>query len=490
MTTIRTSLTVLVCVMLVLGQRTFKSSGQRALAARIGWWMSRHDIATYGTDRLLASVGAERARKFSLVLAWLARVLAGRRLVVLTGDDQKKGGVYETVRTTLPYLLGAGVEVVWRDVTTDPGARPALEFFHVLAHGRPPSERWRDVLDDHVTTFSEFGRAAAAELIPTLRASDIVLLCDTQTAPLIPQLTAWRDRLIWFACIGTSDQNEFVDHYWHVVGPAVSATSARVFFRAEFVPRCLRDRYAVAEPGIDPSSAKNARLDKDDARAVLSRNPAGGPVRWVDGLRPVPRRDDVLGVQLSRWDPLKDMAGACHVFCRMAEKRPDFTGLVVGPSAQSASERAQLQECVATWRAAQAGPRSRVHVGIIEDCGSEAHENAVRVIQSAADIVVQKSVQEGFGLTVTEAMMRGKPVVASAVGGIPLQVEDGRNGLLVEPGSPDESWVDRLLELTADASLRRRLGAAAQRDALERHTVDRYLTAVIGGVTSHVAAAN
>jgi len=442
----------------------------------------RHDIPSYRVDRLVPAVGGDRASRFGDRLARVAETLAGRRLVTVTGDDRRKGGVYEIVRGALPYLRGVGIDVLWLDLSTQAQARPALEFFHVLAHGRPPSAHWRSDLAARTTEFGEFGRAAAAELMPSLRPTDFLVMNDTQTAPVAGRLNAWHERLVWHAHIGTGDRNELVDRYWDVVGPSVSGVGARVFYRPEFAPEDLRDGSVFASPGVDPSSLKNTPMELNHARAVLGAKPAAPPLKWVGEAGPTLGPDDIVGVQLSRWDPLKDMAGACRVFCRVAERVPAFRGMVVGPSAQSAAERAQLKMCVDTWRMSSHAARSRVYVGVIHDCGTKAHDRTVQMLQSAADIIIQKSVQEGFGLTVTEAMLRGKPVVATAVGGIPLQLRDNRNGTLVAPGANDERWVDQLLKLVTDADLRVRLGAAARADALDNHTVDRHLSAVVDGV--------
>jgi trehalose synthase len=411
-------------------------------------------------------------------------MMAGKRLVNVTGDDRCKGGVYEIMRATLPYLRGAGVDVVWVDLSTPPGARPALEFFHVLAHGRMPSAVWRADLTDRALEYERFGQTAAAELKSILRSSDVAVLHDTQTAPVVAELQAWSDRLVWHAHIGTADRNELVDSYWRVVGPSVAIARAHVFYRREFAPQALRDKSVFASPGLDPSSPKNELMDPDDARALLGNPVSEWPLTWVDHSTPVLGPSNVVAVQLSRWDPLKDMPGAYRVFARAAEEIPSFVGMVVGPSAQSVAELKQLELCLGERAAASTAARSRVHIGVVEHCGTDSHDQTVRVLQSAADIVLQKSIQEGFGLTVTEAMHREKPVLATAIGGIPLQLHDGHNGVLIKPEADDKEWSDRLCALAADTGLRFQLGARARADVLGRHAVDRQLATVIAGVVN------
>ncbi|QKV80632.1 glycosyltransferase [Amycolatopsis sp. Hca4] len=308
----------------------------------------------------------------------------------------------------------------------------------------------------------------------------MIVLNDTQTAPLAAELGRWRGSMLWHAHIGTAERSEIVDEYWKVIGPSVAEAAVKVFYRPEFMPRSLAAGSVFASPGVDPSTVKNCSLDPAEARRALTA-PRVGPITWLsEGLAIA--HGDVLGLQISRWDPLKDMAGAVRVFLQTVRQAPAFRGLVVGPKAESASEQAVLAQCSAAWEGAPADVRSRVHIGVIDRSGSEEHDLLVRQIQSAVDVVLQKSIQEGFGLTVTEAMLRAKPVVASAIGGIPLQIGHDMNGVLVQPGSPDEVWVEQLCSLVADEGSRARLGARARADVLARHTVVDHLTAVIDGV--------
>lgn len=441
--------------------------------------MNEHDIPIRSPNVLAGAIGPSRTARFAESLSFAAGSLSGRRLVNITGDDRQKGGVYEILRTALPFLRGAGVDVVWLDLATPSAARPALEYFHVLAHGRPPTTEWRAELPAMAAVLAEFAHDGAGQVAASLRASDMVVLHDTQAAPLASELQRWRERLIWHAHIGTGDHNEHVDAYWEVFGPKVAAAGVRVFYRREFAPEALRDISVYALPGIDPSSDKSAELSKREAVARLKAGK--GPLGWI-GPRPELRPDMFIALQLSRWDPLKDMAGALRVLSIAAAHHRDLVGLVVGPSAQSAAERRELDLCVAERDDADHAVRGRLHIGVIEDCGGADHDQAVRALQSSADVVIQKSVQEGFGLTVTEALMRGKAVVASAVGGIPLQVAHERTGILVAAGASDAAWLEPILALASDPALRARLGAGARQSALDHHAIDRTLGAVLAGV--------
>ena len=444
--------------------------------------MHRHDVPAHRANRLAPFIGDRRAVELESHLGAIAGCLSGRRLVQVTGNDRRKGGVYEILRTTLPYLRGAGVDVMWVDLPTRPEDRPALEFFHVLAHGVEPAENWREVFATRRDELREFGRNAAGELMSMLRPSDVVVLHDTQTAPLAAYLGPWEDRLLWHAHIGTADRNPVVDAYWEVLASSVAYTRARVFYRTEYAPPSLLAGSLFVPPSIDPANSKNAPMSREAACALLATKDPTSPLSWV-GSEPRFSPSLIVGLQLSRWDLLKDMAGAVRVFGAAAARHPRFAGLVVGPAAQSRAEQSELDAAVAARARLGSNARSRVHLGVIGDSGTPAHDLAVRSLQSRADIVLQKSTQEGFGLTVTEAMLRGSAVVASQVGGIPLQLESGKNGVTVDPNAEDGEWAVELESLVEDDKHRRRLGNQARADILERHAVDRQLTALVQGLT-------
>jgi trehalose synthase len=446
--------------------------------------MQEHRIPSYEAERLVPFVGRRRVEELSSRLGALAECLGGRRVVNVTGDDRRKGGVYELMRTTLPYLRGAGVAVKWVDLPTSLEDRRALEFFHFLAHGTGRGEEWRHELPARTAELRTFGRNAASELSSILRPSDLLVLHDTQAAPLVESLLAWHDRLIWHSHVGTAERNPAVAAYWDVLSPSVAMARARVFHRPEFAPRELLDGSVFVEPSLDPSAPKSVLMEREQAGAMLSAGLA--PLRWV-GTAPSMGPEASVALQISRWDPLKDMPGAVRVLGAVAERRPRLVGLVVGPAAQSDGEKSELEAALAAREGLGQAARSRLHIGVIESSGSAAHDLAVRALQTRADVVLQKSSEEGFGLTVTEAMFRGKPVVAAGVGGISLQLEDGRNGVTLPPQANDDQWAEALEGLLEDDARRLRLGAQARADVLERRIVDRQLSALVRELTPRIS---
>jgi trehalose synthase len=275
---------------------------------------------------------------------------------------------------------------------------------------------------------------------------------------------------------------------WDFLAPYLREAHATVFSRAQYIPDCCElERARVIRPSIDPFSAKNQGMSDDAVRAILVgtglvEGPAGPAAPSFVGEDGSPRRVDrgadimrvgrapswetPLVVQISRWDRLKDHIGVLEGFARFEPPDGRDAQLVLaGPSVTGVADDpdgpAVLAEVTAAWRALPHERRRRVQIAALPMV--DTHENAaiVNALQRHAAVVVQKSLREGFGLTVTEAMWKARPVVASAVGGIVEQVEDGRDGLLLQdPGDPD-AFAAALGRLLADPEAAARLGAAA-----------------------------
>jgi trehalose synthase len=344
-----------------------------------------------------------------------------------------------------------------------------------------PSPDWQQVLPHRQEELRRFATCAASAVEAQLRKSDALLLHDTQTAPLAGELIPWSHHTAWHGHIGTVEVDARVAAYWETLGSALSRPRWRLTYRDEYLPATLTGPRVIASPGLDAASRKNQPISRSDARAQLL-GPQAGNIVWhgSDGLAATPR---IVVAQLSRWDPLKEMAACVRILGAAARRVDGLLGLVIGPSAQSASERRELEGACSAWRRLPSEAKAAVHVGEILDCGSPEHDEVVRIVQGAADIVLQRSRREGFGLTVTEAMWRGAAVVASRTGAIPLQLCEG-TGELLDPDADDERWASTVVALCDDAQRRIALGRAAHTAIAERHLLDRQLTAAIDGVLS------
>jgi trehalose synthase len=185
-----------------------------------------------------------------------------------------------------------------------------------------------------------------------------------------------------------------------------------------------------------------------------------------------PALDTPLVVQVSRWDRLKDPAGVLRGFAEQAPGTSDAHLLLAGPVVEGVADDPEglqtLAETVAVWRNLPPTTRRRIHLACLPMDDLEENAAVVNALQRHAAVVVQKSLREGFGLTVTEAMWKGRPVIASKLGGMRKQIEDGMSGLLVEDPSDLAAFGGLLRRVLRDATLAVRLGDAAYQRARQR----------------------
>ena len=414
------------------------------------------------------------------------------------------GGVAEMLPRLLAYARGAGVDARWLVLEGTP------DFFHItkrLHHalhgsrgdGSPLGANERAIYDEVL-------RDNAEELLVLVRPGDVVLLHDPQTAGLAPALRAVGALVVWRCHVGCDTPNAEVARAWEFLAPGLAAAQLTVFTRAAYVPPLCADRAIIIQPSIDIFAVKNQPLAPEVSRAILAhtgllRSEPDAPeplFTRADGLPArVSRRADIvelgaastpdtpLVVQVSRWDPLKDPAGVLRGFARLVHDCPGLRAdlVLAGPSVASVADDPEaattFNEVTALWREQPHGLRQRVHLVCLPMADLEENAAIVNALQRHATVVVQKSLQEGFGLTVTEAMWKARPVVASAVGGIQDQVVSGVNGLLVrDPGDVAE-FAGAVRSLLEDPVLAERLGAQAHQDALAHFTGARHLTAFV-----------
>jgi trehalose synthase len=186
--------------------------------------------------------------------------------------------------------------------------------------------------------------------------------------------------------------------------------------------------------------------------------------------QPLPSVSTPLIAQVSRWDPLKDMVGVMHGFASRLQQMGSAHLALVGPDPGGVTDDPEgarvYEECVASWHALPPDARERVHLVCLPMTNIEENALMVNAIQRFAAIVVQKSLREGFGLTVTEALWKGRPVVASRVGGIQDQITDGVHGLLLDDPTDTDAFGDIVARLLGDPVLARHLANNARRRAI------------------------
>jgi trehalose synthase len=345
------------------------------------------------------------------------------------------GGVTE-ILTPLTLMMNAiGIETEWHLIQGTPGFFTSTKKLHNALQG------------DHLE-FSDEDRAIYEEVIFEnatrlhLEECDLVVVHDPQPLPLIRHFANREIPWLWQCHIDLSSPFEPV---WNYLRQFLSGYDAAIFSLPEYVKQDLGIDQRVIAPSIDPFSAKNVELSDSEILQSLSRH--GIPT------------DRPVITQISRFDRWKDPLGVIEAFGK-ARKQVDCTLVLLGNNATDDPEGELVLETV------RSAADDTVLVITVED------PVLVNALQRHAAVVLQKSIREGFGLTVTEAMWKGAAVIGGNVGGIRRQIDNGKNGLLV--ASVDEA-AERIVQLLLDRSLRRQLGNRAKEKVRETFLLSRLL---------------
>ena len=453
-------------------------------------------------DRLATLLTPQRAERLRTTAA-RAREMFGDRVVWHVSATAHGGGVAEMLQTLLAYGNGAGIENRWLVLDGDPEFFLTTKRVHNMLHGASGDGGTLGELER--AHYLRVLDANLPYLLSRATRGDIVLLHDPQTLGLAKALRKAGLHVAWRCHVGRDSTNELTDIAWGFLRPFLEDVEALVFSRRAYAPAWVDpSRLVVIAPSIDPFSTKNLLLSDDQVVDILStvglvggRTPTGlvtfdrrdgtrGTVRHraaPDGLvldGPAPPHDARLVVQVSRWDRLKDMPGVMSGFALLAECSLEGTHLVLaGPAVSGVSDdpegAAVLEACRRQWRALPTPVRSRVHLVSIPMDDVDENAMVVNALQRHARVVVQKSLVEGFGLTVTEAMWKARPVVASRVGGIQDQITDGQDGLLVKDPTDPGALEAALRRVLTDDRLADRLGEAARARVRAEYLGDRHL---------------
>jgi trehalose synthase len=382
------------------------------------------------------------------------------RVIWNVNSTARGGGVAELLSSLVPYSRAAGVDVRWVVIEGDPAFFTITKRIHNMLHGAPGDGLGLSAADDAV--YLETIERNAAELRALIGPEDLVILHDPQTAGLVEPLQAGGARVVWRCHVGADYPNDLVRAAWKFLLPHVVDADRIVFSRAAFVWEGLeRARVSVIPPSIDAFTPKNQPLPPGSSEAILRacgihEGPHDGPAVFtrLDGtpgrvVRAVERSGtDLLlptvpaVVQVSRWDRLKDPAGVLRAFTRGVAPATEAHLVLAGPSTAAVADdpegAAVLAEVAEETSRLEPELRARVHLFSLPMDDLQENAIIVNALQRRADVVVQKSLAEGFGLTVAEAMWKARPVVASAVGGVQDQIVDGESGLLVSPDDLDQ----------------------------------------------------
>ena len=385
-------------------------------------------------------IGEERYEQIKA----LAEPLRGARILHLNATALG-GGVAEILASLVPLMNDVGLSVEWQVI------RGAEEFFNVTKciHNTlqgmfiPWTAEMRDVYSRYTSL--------NADLFD--EDYDFLVIHDPQPAGILAELTRRgkekRGKWIWRCHIDLTDAQPDV---WDFLRPAVECHDGAIFTLRDFVRSDLKHpRTFIVPPAIDPLSTKNLPLDQPTVHEILRRY----------GVDPERR----MIVQVSRFDPWKDPLGVIDAYRLVKKEVPDLQLMMVASMAHDDPEGWSYYE--RTVR--RAGEDYDVH--ILHNLGGVGNLE-VNAFQTAASVVVQKSIREGFGLVVAEGLWKGKPVVGGRAGGIPLQILPDITGYLVD--SVDQC-AERILHLIEHPEVAQRMGEAGREHVRENFLITRYL---------------
>lgn len=382
---------------------------------------------------VVGSAAIEQLRQLALLLQHLK--------VVHVNSTRLGGGVAEILEKLVPLMQELGIETHWEIITGNPEFYRCTKAFHNGLQGNAVN-----ISSEALANFEHVNAANAERLRPVLEDADIVFVHDPQPAPLLRFFPHRQGLWVWRCHIDIRHPYRPV---WRYLRNFVQGYDASIFSLAAFAQPLPHPQYLIP-PSIDPLSEKNIDLPESDIADTCERF-------GIDRARP-------MILQVSRFDRFKDPVGVIQAYRIAKGFLPALQLVMAGGSADDDPEG---EAVLADVRRA-AGDDPDAHILPLPP---DAHR-AINALQRAADVVVQKSLREGFGLTVTEALWKGKPVIGGDTGGIRLQVIDHHTGFLV---NTPEGAALRARYLLRHHAKRREMGAKAREFVRENFLITRHL---------------
>ncbi len=394
------------------------------------------DVGTQRIEFYKASVGSEAIAR----LRALASPLRGARILHLNATPYG-GGVAEILRSQIPLLRDLGIEASWKIIFGDQAFFSVTKNIHNGLQGAP-----RELTAAERETYITYSTRNAQLLEEHY---DLIVVHDPQPLALLHIHGKDAAKWIWRCHIDTSEPNPRV---WSFLRTYLSDYDAAVFSLEGFVPPDFPiERVEIIPPAIDPESPKNLELKPRNARRVL---------QWI-GVEV----DKPLVTQVSRFDPWKDPLGVVATYQLIKGEVPDLQLALVGSMALDDPEGWEIYNQI--QEAGKDDPGVHVFTNLTGVSNIE-----VNAFQRLSDVVIQKSLREGFGLVVSEALWKGTPVVAGRAGGIPLQLQGGAGGFLVDSV---EECAERTLWLLRHPEEGKALGARGRQIVCEKFLLTRLI---------------
>ena len=390
-------------------------------------------------DDYIPIVGEDKIKR----LKELAAPLQNKRVLHLNAAAYG-GGVAELLKTHVAVMQSLGMQVDWYVMRARPEFYDITKLFHNTLQGHPGT-----ITEDQKDIYLETVKKNARSIVESY---DYVIVHDPQPVAILDYITAPTGKWIWRCHIDTSEPNLDM---WNFIYPYVQNYDAVIFTLEEFVKQDADFKnLTFIPPSIDPLSPKNSEMAEEEVNKIMcSYN--------VDIDRP-------LMVQVSRFDPWKDPLGIIDIYrnIKYGQVQKGIKGLqlvLVGSMAQDDPEGWIIYDRVMRRAGEDFDLNVYTNFHNVGDVG-------VKAFQYAADVVLQKSLKEGFGLTVTEALWKGKPVIGGRAGGIKIQIQDGIDGFLV---SNIQEATEKTLYLLQNPDIAKKMGNAGKQIVKEKFLTTR-----------------
>jgi trehalose synthase len=370
----------------------------------------------------------------------LAKPLQGLKLVHVN-STRLGGGVAEILYKMIPLMKELGIDTSWETIDGSAEFFQCTKNFHNALQGNKI-----DIPESQIKIYEKTNESNYEKLRTTLDNADIVFIHDPQPAALIKYLPARRGKWIWRCHIDLSKPDRSV---WKYLRNYVNNYDASIFSLSAFAQQLANPIYLIA-PSIDPLHEKNIELGKQEIQKIYTRFE-------IDAQRPIL-------LQVSRFDRFKDPIGVIHAYKSAKKFVPQIQLVLAGGGASDDPEGELVLNEVR--QAASDDPDIKILL-----LPGDAHRT-INALQRAADIVIQKSLKEGFGLTVTEALWKGKPVIGGDTGGIRIQVINHHTGFLV---NTPEGAALRIRYLLHNPQIMTEMGSKAEEFIRENFLITRHL---------------
>jgi trehalose synthase len=455
-------------------------------------------VPSLSLERLRGVIEPQAWERLEAGLGRAAALLEGRQIWNVNSTSAG-GGVAEMLWSWVGLAHGLGIGMRWLTIGGDAEFFTLTKRIHNYLHGELGDGG--SLGAEERALFERVSEENAASALEQLGRDDIAFLHDPQTAGLVPHIVAAGRMVVWRCHIGADERNELTAAGWDFLAPYVREADAVIFSRRTYVPDfCAGMTVAVVPPSIDAFSPKNQEMAPAQVRSILRRTGLLAPdgddgaeptfLRSDGGEARVERRCETLGegrlpaagtplvVQVSRWDRLKDPVGVLRGFAEVESDDHGAHLVLAGPSLGSVADdpegAAVLAEVDAERRELPEEIRNRVLLACLPMDDLDENAAIVNALQRQAAIVVQKSLKEGFGLTVTEAMWKARPVVATATGGIVDQIEDGVDGVLLKNPLDQTAFAAAVTRLLESPERARAIGEAARERVRAHFLEDRH----------------